>query len=135
MYVPNPVGLCPCCMEPWNGHKPQDWEMHLSQVEAAARKFEEDGSVMDFLGFTLLFGFGGGLALVMGHRRTAGSLWLALGAGTIGALFDRWTNGALRFGAVRAPTKAEVDLLVSHIPFLILGLLLIFGVGGHHDET
>jgi len=101
----------------------------------AASKPQEGDGVLDFLGFTLLFGFGGGLALVLGHRRTAGSLWLALGAGTIGALFDRWTGGVLRFGSLRAPTRHEIDLLVSHVPFLILGLLLVFGVGDHDAET
>lgn len=77
----------------------------------------------DFVGFTVLLGFGGGLALVRGHRRLAGLLWTLLGAGSVGAAFDAATSGKLRFNKI-GDLDTQAEFLMAHLPFLILGVIL-----------
>jgi hypothetical protein len=80
-----------------------------------------------FCGLTWILGFGGMLAAVLGRRDLAGMAWLALGAGSVGVVFDRATAGNLHFDAVqrRAMEEAETSFLVGHLPFLVLGLVAL----------
>jgi len=91
--------------------------------------------MLGLFGLTLALGLTGGLALVLGYRRTAGLLWFALGSGALGVFFDRVTRGRLRFNAAHQPTDEELDFLISHTPFLILGTLLLLGVGEETEEA
>ena len=83
------------------------------------------GAVFHSLCLTLIIGFGGGLALVFGRRRLAGLLWFGLGAGSLGVAWDRITSEALRFDSAHKPDPEVVDFALLHLPFLILGLILL----------
>lgn len=79
-----------------------------------------------YIGVTWLLSFGGMLLAATGHRRLAGIAWTSLGAGAIGIAFDRVTGtDPLKFENVEQQrlTEEEVDFLVGHVPFLVVGLV------------
>ncbi len=86
-----------------------------------------------FVGLTWILGFGGMILAILGRRDLAGLAWLSLGAGSVGVAFDRATGGNdLRFDNCRPPmTEEEISFLVSHLPFLALGLLALVRGGDH----
>lgn len=79
------------------------------------------------LGLTWLLGFGGMALAALGQRRLAGLAWFALGAGSVGAAFDRVTNHRdLKFANVRRElSDSEIDFLFGHLPFIVVGLLAL----------
>lgn len=93
--------------------------------------------LLNFLGFTILMGFGGGVALVYGKRDLAAILWTTLGAGSVGAAFHAATAGELRFNKVHALSTQQWGFLAAHLPFLCLGLMLWLGAGRKpcHDSS
>lgn len=84
--------------------------------------------LLTVVGLTIVLGFGGGIALVMGKRKLAGLMWTCLGAGSVGAAFDAMTKGELRLNKIELDSKQQA-FLASHLPFLVLGLMLWGGVG------
>jgi hypothetical protein len=85
--------------------------------------------LFNFVGFTILMGLGGGVALVLGKRKLAGLLWTMLGAGSVGAAFDAATRGELKFNKLQPLDNQQWGFLAAHLPFLCLGLMLWAGVG------
>ncbi len=100
-------------------------------LRARRRAQQTFNQVLTVVGLTILLGFGGGLALVAGKRRLAALAWVCLGAGSIGAAFDSATKGDLRLNKIDFDSKQQA-FLATHLPFLVLGLLLWFGWG---DKT
>jgi hypothetical protein len=81
-----------------------------------------------YVGLTWCLGFGGMLLAALGQRRLAGLLWLTLGSGAVGVAFARATDQKdLKFENVRHKLQEkEVDFLIGHLPFLVLGLVALF---------
>lgn len=110
--------------------------MALSKGRVWAHVGRHLRSTADLLGFTVVLGVSGAVALILDRRQLAGALWLALGAGAVGASFDKATGGALTFTAVRPLSKSEHAFLVAHVPFVLLGAALLMGVGdGRRSEA
>ena len=80
-----------------------------------------------YAGLTWCLGFGGMMLAALGWPRLAGLIWFALGAGSVGVAFTRATdNKDLRFMNVRRQLdEKEIDFLVGHLPFIVVGLLAL----------
>lgn len=99
----------------------------------ATRAKQAANQLLTVVGLTIALGFGGGVALVMGYRTLAGLMWTCLGAGSIGAAFDSATQGELRLNKIGF-TGQHQAFLASHLPFLVLGVLLLTGVGERNER-
>jgi hypothetical protein len=74
---------------------------------------------------TYVLGGLGALMHLLGFKRLAGLLWVALGAGSIGAAVSRASNGSTIFPAWFVCLERERRFLAFHIPFLIVGSVLV----------
>lgn len=93
------------------------------------RAQEAANQFLNFVGLTVLLGFGGGVALVLGKRKLAALCWTSLGAGSVGVAFDAATKGQLRLNKIQPLEDQQWGFLAAHLPFLALGLMLWAGAG------